>query len=206
MFWGFIADLASFHAMKWEQSERMPIAIPVPPRQHPQRRHQDPLRLLHPHRPAAPALAQRPLADRALQPDDVPHAAAGGAAEAAEGIERLADTAAGVDLRVGEIAGPPPPGSRISDMQRMTSKRAMVNCAWKSRAASCISWLMVPARSMMPRVSTVRWCTTGRPSGSASYTGSSTSSGRRMMGRPATPRAAVVFFFPPRHHAHSLCP
>jgi hypothetical protein len=33
--------------------------------QHPQRRHQNPLRLFHPHRPTAPALPQRPFADRA---------------------------------------------------------------------------------------------------------------------------------------------
>ena len=41
--------------------------VPIIARQHPQRRHQDPLRLLDPHRPAAPALPHRPLADRALQ-------------------------------------------------------------------------------------------------------------------------------------------
>jgi hypothetical protein len=40
-------------------------------------------------------------------------------------------------------------------------QQAMVNCAWKSRAASCMSLVIVPARSMMPSVSTVRWCTTG---------------------------------------------
>lgn len=41
-------------------------------RQHPQRRDEDPLRLLDPHRPAAPALAHSPLAHGALQPEDVP--------------------------------------------------------------------------------------------------------------------------------------
>ena len=74
--------------------------------QHPQRRHQDPLRLLDAHRPAAPALPHRPLADRALQADDMPDAAAGRTAEPAERIQRGADTAAGIDLRVGEIGSP----------------------------------------------------------------------------------------------------
>jgi hypothetical protein len=36
----------------------------------------------------------------------VPHARAGRAAEPAQRIERLADTTAGVDLRLGEIAEP----------------------------------------------------------------------------------------------------
>ena len=67
----------------------------------------------------------------------------------------------------------------------------MVNCAWKSRAASCMSLVIVPARNMMPRVSTVRWWTTGEPSGSASYTGSRTLPCRRITGRPATTRTGV---------------
>jgi hypothetical protein len=33
---------------------------------------------------------------------------------------------------------------------------AMMNAAWKSLAASCISYVIVPARSILPRVSTVR--------------------------------------------------
>jgi hypothetical protein len=32
----------------------------------------------------------------------------------------------------------------------------MMNAAWKSLAASCIAWSMVPARSILPSVSTVR--------------------------------------------------
>ena len=58
------------------------------PRQHPQRRHQDSLRLLDADWPAAPPLPHRPLADRTLQADDVPDTAAGRAAEAAQRIER----------------------------------------------------------------------------------------------------------------------
>jgi hypothetical protein len=64
------------------------------------------LRLFHAHRPATPALPQRPLADRALQADDVPDAAPGRAAETAERIERFADTPAGVDLDAREITEP----------------------------------------------------------------------------------------------------
>jgi hypothetical protein len=71
--------------------------------QHPQRRHQDTLRLLDAHWPSAPALPHRPLADRALKTDDVPDATASGTAEAAERVERCADTTASVNLRVGEI-------------------------------------------------------------------------------------------------------
>jgi hypothetical protein len=62
----------------WRQA-----SILVEPRQHSQRRDQDPLSLFHPHRPAAPALPQHPFADRALQADDVPDTA-GWAAEPAE--------------------------------------------------------------------------------------------------------------------------
>jgi hypothetical protein len=53
--------------------------LPVPQlrRQHPQRRDQNPLRLFLPHRPAVPALSDRPLAHAALQTHDVPHAAPG---------------------------------------------------------------------------------------------------------------------------------
>src|SRR6266511_3802073 len=50
-------------------------------RQHPQRRYEHSLRLLDPHRSSAPAL-HSPLADRTLQPDDMPDAAHGRAAEA----------------------------------------------------------------------------------------------------------------------------
>ena len=45
-------------------------------RQHPERRDQNSLRLLLPHRPSTPALPDRPLADAPLQADDVPDAAA----------------------------------------------------------------------------------------------------------------------------------
>ena len=56
--------------------------IPVVPRQNPQSRHQDALRLLDPHRPSTPPLPHRPLADRAREANDVQDAAAGRAAEA----------------------------------------------------------------------------------------------------------------------------
>jgi hypothetical protein len=42
------------------------------PSARPQRPYQDSLRLLDTHRPSAPALAHRPLADGALEADDVP--------------------------------------------------------------------------------------------------------------------------------------
>jgi alpha-beta hydrolase superfamily lysophospholipase len=61
-------------------------------RQHPKRRHQDPLRLLNPHWLAAPALPHGPLADRALQADDVPDAATGRAAEAPRLTRRSYET------------------------------------------------------------------------------------------------------------------
>jgi hypothetical protein len=51
-------------------------------------------------------LPHRPLADGSLQAYDVPDAAAGRAAEPAERVQRVADTAASIDLRVGEIARP----------------------------------------------------------------------------------------------------
>ena len=76
------------------------------PRQHPQCRDQDPLRLLDANRLSTPALPHRPFADAPLQADDVPDAAAGRAAETAQRIEGLADAAAGVHLGVGEIAWP----------------------------------------------------------------------------------------------------
>jgi len=72
------------------------------PRQHPQRRDQNSLRLFHAHRPPAPALPHRPLADGALETDDVPDTAAGGTAEPAERIKRLPDTTAGIQLRLGK--------------------------------------------------------------------------------------------------------
>jgi hypothetical protein len=43
-----------------------------------------PNRALNPHRPATPALPHCPLPDRALQADDVPDTAAGGAARSAD--------------------------------------------------------------------------------------------------------------------------
>src|SRR5512132_4391646 len=62
--------------------------VSVMPLQHAQARDHDPLRLFDPYRPAAPPLPHRPLADRALQPDDVPQARAGRAAEPAESVQR----------------------------------------------------------------------------------------------------------------------
>ena len=124
--------------------------------------------LARPDWPSTPALTHRPLGTERCRPTTCQTQLTAGlpsppSASSAEPTRRRASTCASV-----RSSGPEPPGSRTSGMQRTTSKRAMVNCAWKSRAASCISRVIVPARSMMPSVSTVRWWTTGRPSGSAS--------------------------------------
>ena len=50
------------------------LTVPEVRRQHPERRDQNSLRLLLPHRPATPALPHRPLAHAALQADDMPDA------------------------------------------------------------------------------------------------------------------------------------
>ena len=55
----------------------------------PSARDQNPLRLLLPHRPSAPALPHRPLAHAALQADDVPHARARRAGDAAQRLPSL---------------------------------------------------------------------------------------------------------------------
>jgi hypothetical protein len=93
------------------------------------------LRLLDAHRPAAPTLPQRPFADRALQADNVPHVAAGGAAETAERIERLADTAAGVDLGTRKIIEPDP-----ANIKRICRPTFSILLGWRQRAGSA-SWL-----------------------------------------------------------------
>ena len=50
------------------------LTVPEVHRQHPERRDQDSLRLLLPHRPSTPALPNRPLAHAPLQADDMPDA------------------------------------------------------------------------------------------------------------------------------------
>jgi hypothetical protein len=123
-------------------------------RQHPQRRYQDPLRPLDPHRPATPALPHRPLADRALKTDDVPDANASGTAEAAE---RCADTTASVNLRVGKIttaiaaAGQSHHRHATDDVEAGDGELRL-----EVPRASCMSLVIVPARSIRPRLSTKR--------------------------------------------------
>ena len=73
-------------------------------RQHPERRHQNPLRLFDAHWPSTPTLAHRPLADGTLQPDDAPDARSSRTAEATQRIECRADATEGVDLRIGPRA------------------------------------------------------------------------------------------------------
>ena len=73
------------------------------PREHAEGGDQDALGLLLVDRPPTPALTQRPFADRALQPDDMPDAAAARTGRAAQGIERFVHAPAGVDLGVPEI-------------------------------------------------------------------------------------------------------
>jgi hypothetical protein len=139
------------------ESGQSRFTVPVVRRQHRQRRYQDPLRLLDAYRPSAPALPHRPLADRALKTDDVPDATASGTAEAAERLERCADTTAGVNLRVGEIT------TAIAATEQSHHRHATDDVEagdgelrLEVPRASCMSLVIVPARSIRPRLSTKR--------------------------------------------------
>ena len=67
------------------------------PREHTERRNQNPLRLLLPHRPSAPALADRPLADTPLQTHDVPHTRARRTGDPAQRLHRPVYPAASIE-------------------------------------------------------------------------------------------------------------
>ena len=69
------------------------------------------MRLLHPHRPAAPALPQCPLSEAALQADDVPHARADRAAKPPEQVIDAASV-----LAITKTA-PPAPCSNLQKAQ-----------------------------------------------------------------------------------------
>lgn len=125
-------------------------------RHHAQRRHQDPLCLFLADRLAAPTLPLRPFPDRGLQADDVPHARACRTAEAAQRIERGADATVGIELADGKVVHINSAAWQSIATQARESKRAMMNCFWNARAASCIAFVIVPACSIRPSVSTTR--------------------------------------------------
>ena len=76
----------------------------------------------------------------------------------------------------------PQPGTRSRSAARSGSSWARMKARWNSRPASCIAASMAPEPSIRPRVSTTRWWTTIRPSGSFSRT-SSRSSGPSFLRR-----------------------
>jgi len=80
-----------------------PFPTAVAAYQHSQGRDQDALSLLLAHRPAAPALPDRPLAHAPLQPDHVPDAAPRRAADPAQRLHRLVHPAPGIELPLVQI-------------------------------------------------------------------------------------------------------
>jgi hypothetical protein len=71
-----------------------------------------------------------------------------------------------------EIGSPAPPATRSSEDEAILSNAALRKSVRKFAPASYISGVIVPFASIMPSVSTARWCTTVAPvSGSVSKLG-----------------------------------
>ena len=125
--------------------------------QHPQRRNQDPLRLFLSHRLSAPSLAEGPLAHAPLQADHVPHTGAGRAEDATQRLHRLVHAAPSMELVVVQIRVATP-SRNPEDRQRPER----VEVGDDERRLEVLGGIVhrlviVPARSILPSVSTVRW-------------------------------------------------
>ena len=94
---------------------------------------QDALRLLLAHRLPTPALAQRPLTHAALQPDHVPHAAPGRAAEPAERPQRRVDPPPHSQVVLAGSGSRPVPGTGSTGGARGVSSWAMTKPARQTR-------------------------------------------------------------------------
>ena len=108
------------------------------------------------HGPATPALADRPLADAPLEPDDVPDAAARRAGQTAQGLQRPVHASPGVELALVELRLPPgarhpQDGQRAERIEIGHDERGL-----EVFGPSCIASSIVPERSILPSVSTVR--------------------------------------------------